>query len=128
MSADSSVEIYVGDAPVASGNPVPVTGASTAGIPTAVAQASMVPLGYQKLTVDDSVDSLTVPAGATHAIVACETAKVRWRDDGSNPTATDGMPLEAGDVVEFTTTLSTLRFLRATGTSATLHISYYRRA
>lgn len=39
---------------------------------------------------------LTVPAGTAYALIAVEGKDVRYRDDGTDPTASVGFPLEAG--------------------------------
>ena len=43
-------------------------------------------LGYQQITSLSSATGLTVPQGATLALIVPETQNVRWRDDGTNPT------------------------------------------
>jgi hypothetical protein len=54
------------------------------------------PLGYQQITSLSSATALTVPTGATVAVIIPETQAIRWRDDGTNPTASVGMPLASG--------------------------------
>ncbi len=39
----------------------------------------------------------TIPSGAQYALIKTEGQTVRWRDDGSNPTATDGILIDVGD-------------------------------
>src|SRR5690349_10055841 len=58
-------------------------------------------LGYCQLAAISAATSLSacsggIPAGATLAVVAIETAAVRFRDDGVAPTATVGFPLAIG--------------------------------
>lgn len=53
-------------------------------------------LGYQQLTLTGSAQSLTVPAGAKIAQICIETAAARYRDDGTDPTASVGMPVAVG--------------------------------
>lgn len=62
-----------------------------------------VPLGYCQITSLNSAVALvtascatgSVPAGATIAEICVETASVRYRDDGTAPTTTVGMPVVA---------------------------------
>ena len=82
-------------------------------------------LGYEQITGLSAVKSLTVPAGATLALIQAETQIVRWRDDGTNPAAGVGMTLAAGAVpLVYDGNLSAIRFIEATA-SAKLNVSYY---
>jgi hypothetical protein len=86
------------------------------------------PLGYQQLTTALSAAvGLTVPAGATSAVVQAEASDVRWRDDGTNPTPTVGMLLPASQPATFTgaAELAALKFIAATSGSI-LNVSYFR--
>ena len=72
----------------------------------------------------------TVPP-ATCAEVRVETAQIRYRTDNTDPTATVGMILEAGDVLYLQnlpelTTLSRTKFIRTGSTSATIDVTYWR--
>jgi len=82
-------------------------------------------LGYQQITLSGA-SSLTVPAGANFAIIAVDTAAVRWRDDGVAPTASVGMPLSnTGAPLEYSGPLASIQFIAQTG-SPVLNVSYYR--
>jgi apolipoprotein N-acyltransferase len=85
------------------------------------------PLGFQQISAATlaSATSLTVPAGATVAVVAPDTAAVRWRDDGTAPTTSVGMSLAAATVFEYWGNLSAIQFIAQTG-SPVLNISYYK--
>jgi len=88
------------------------------------------PFGYQQITSLSSATALTIPAPtnavpATLALIQAETQDVRWRDDGTNPTASVGMVLAAGETLPYTGDLSKLKFIETTA-SAKLNISYYR--
>src|SRR5579864_6785505 len=84
-------------------------------------------LGYQQLSVTSGAAvSLTVPNGATTAVVSVETAAVRWRDDGTAPTTTVGMPIAAAAApFVYSGALSAIQFI-AQSTTATVDVSYYR--
>ena len=82
------------------------------------------PLGYQQLTSLAASTALTVPLGATRAVVIATAQAVRWRDDGTAPTGTVGMPLAVNVEKTFTGGLSALRFIEQTA-SAVLNITYY---
>jgi hypothetical protein len=84
-----------------------------------------VPLGYQQITSLSSAAGLAIPTGATAALVAVEGAAVRYRDDGSAPTATVGMPLAVGQTFFYSGTLSRIQFIEQSA-SASVSVSYYR--
>ena len=81
-------------------------------------------LGYQQITSLSASTALTVPAGATMALIVAETQVVRWRDDGTAPTASVGMPLAVGTSLSYDGDLKAIRFIQQTA-SATLNVSYY---
>jgi hypothetical protein len=82
-------------------------------------------LGYQQLTSLSSAAGLTVPAGATYAVIQCETQNVRWRDDGTAPTSSVGMKLTvAPDLLIYDGALSSIKFIEEAA-SAKLNVSYY---
>jgi hypothetical protein len=95
-------------------------------LPVMVAPGST-PLGYQQITSLGSATALTVPTGATFAVVVPETQGVRYRDDGTNPTASVGMPIPAGTPWTFTGAgiLAAVKFIEQTS-SAKLDILYYK--
>lgn len=83
-------------------------------------------LGYQQITSLSAAAALTVPAGATTAVIRAEAQAVRWRDDGTDPTATVGMPVATTDTpLVYTGPLSKIRFIEQTS-GAKLNVSYYR--
>ena len=96
-------------------------------------KAITVCLGYQQITSLTAATSLTVPTvdpvsglntKPTIALITPETQGVRWRDDGTAPTASVGMPLAAGVPLQYDGDLSKIKFIEQTA-SAKLNISYY---
>ena len=89
-------------------------------------------LGYQQITSMSSAGGLTVPAldkngnkqQPTFALIVCEGQAVRWRDDGTAPTASVGMPLAVGVPLQYDGDLNKIQFIEQTG-GAKLNISYY---
>ena len=81
-------------------------------------------LGYQQITSLSSSTALTVPTGATMALIIPETQNVRWRDDGVAPTTTVGMPVLTNTSMSYDGDLKKIRFIAATA-GAILNISYY---
>ncbi len=90
-------------------------------------------LGYQQISSLGSSTGLTIPlrdpstgltAKANFALITPEAQAVRWRDDGSDPTASVGMPLAAGVTLQYDGDLSKIRFIEQVG-GAKLNISYY---
>ena len=81
-------------------------------------------LGYQQITSLTSSTALTVPAGATLALIIPETQSVRWRDDGVAPTTTIGMPVLVNTSMSYDGDLKALRFI-GIAAGAILNVSYY---
>lgn len=48
------------------------------------------PLGFQQIALDTTAVGLTVPAGASIAVITVAVANASWRDDGTDPTAAIG--------------------------------------
>jgi hypothetical protein len=92
--------------------------------PVAVIPAG-VPLGFVQIAVSSSAVALTVPSGATYALVEATGASVLWRDDGQNPTTTTGMTIVAGQAPIAMANLQALKFIAASG-SAQLAVSFYK--
>lgn len=89
-------------------------------------------LGYQQISTLSSATGLTIPQTDLNglackpsiAIIVAEGAAVRWRDDGTAPTASVGMPLATGVTLQYDGDLSQIRFIEQAA-SAKLNISYY---
>lgn len=84
------------------------------------------PLGYIQMTSLASAVPLTatIPAQAKLVLLQAETQSVRWRDDGTNPTASVGMLIAAGSMMIYTGNPSNLKVIETTA-SAKLNVSYY---
>ena len=96
---------------------------------------------YSTLTVTDTAQVLATAASpvlasqAHGAVISVEAAPVRWRDDGTAPTASEGHLLNVGDVLTFDSwsvpnvnwkqVLKAIQFIRTTGTNGLLKISWY---
>ena len=81
-------------------------------------------LGYQQITSLTSSTALTVPAGATLALIVPEGQMVRWRDDDVAPTAGVGMPVLPNASLSYDGDLRKLRFIESSA-SAKLNVAYY---
>lgn len=108
---------------------------AAASVSGALAQAGLtyVPLGYCQLTSLGSSTALAtcnsnvgIPAGSTRAVISAEAQIVRYRDDGTAPTSSVGMPIAAaGAPFVYTGTLSKLRFIEATS-GGKINVLFYR--
>ena len=87
-------------------------------------KSTTVCLGYQQITSLSASTGLTVPSGATLALIVPETQNVRWRDDGTAPTSSVGMPIFVGASLSYDGDLNRIRFIEQTA-SAVLNVSYY---
>jgi hypothetical protein len=82
-------------------------------------------LGYQQITNVSAAVGLTIPVGTAFALIQAESQNVRWRDDGTDPTATVGMVLMAGSTLEYDgSSFASIKFIEVAA-SAKLNISYY---
>lgn len=90
-------------------------------------------MGYQQITVLTAAVGLTIPPrqqganfveNAKVALIRPQTQGIRWRDDGIDPTATTGMPLAAGETLEYDGQLSRFRMIEQAA-SAAVNVSYY---
>jgi hypothetical protein len=79
----------------------------------------------EQITGLSAVKGLTVPAGTRLVVIEAETQAVRWRDDGTDPSATVGMPLPTGVSKIYTGDFSAIKFKEQTP-SAKLNVSYYK--
>lgn len=84
------------------------------------------PKGFQSLTVSTTAVALTVPAGASRAVVKVIAQPVRFRDDGTDPTSSVGYSKVANDEFELVgPSMKDAKFIRSAGTDATLEVLYY---
>lgn len=85
-------------------------------------------LGYTQVTVLTSAVGVgTIPAGTETVMLQCTGQNVRYRDDGTNPTAAIGMLLVVNTLYSFTVgQISSMKFIESAAT-AVLNISFYGR-
>jgi hypothetical protein len=60
----------------------------------------------------------------TMVVVTAEAQTIRWRDDGTSPTATIGMPLAAGSSMNYDGDLNNIQFIQATA-GGILNCAFY---
>ncbi len=89
------------------------------------------PLGYQQilaatLATAQSITVPTLPAGITvgYLIVQANGGIVRWRDDGTAPTASVGMSIPDGGELNYVGDLYKIKFILSTS-APVLDISIY---
>jgi hypothetical protein len=94
----------------------------------AAPQELLAPAGYVQVTGLAAAKGIgPVPAGARRAIVQAEAQAVRWRDDGTAPTASVGMTLAVGTSLTFEQRLDLLSFIEQVA-GAKLNVTYYKEA
>jgi hypothetical protein len=97
---------------------------STTGLP-------VVPLGSCQLIAPAAATKLSsctagIPKGANLAVIRTETQAIRYRDDGTAPTATIGQPILTADPpFVYLSTLSALQIIQQ-GASATVNVVFYK--
>lgn len=82
------------------------------------------PLGYQQIADLSAAEGLAPPAGASFAVVNPESQAVRWRDDGTPPTASVGMLIPVDGEFTYQGDLTKIKFIQA-ASGAKLNVSYY---
>lgn len=92
-------------------------------------------MAFESITVSSAAVGFTTAtygnpssgAAAKAALVTLETNGVRWRADGTDPTASVGHLMGVGDAIEVygSLDLASIRFI-ATGGDATARVTYYR--
>ena len=80
--------------------------------------------GQYALAVNTATN-LTPPTGATIAEICVEGQAIRYRDDGTAPTASVGIPVPASSCFQYAVGLSGIQFIGQTS-GATLDVSYYK--
>jgi hypothetical protein len=91
-----------------------------------IAPNRLIAVGYEQLPISTIVVALTVPAGARWALIALEGANgVRWRADGTPPTAAIGMPLAGGATLEFEGLPAAIRLIRSGAADALANVTYF---
>lgn len=82
--------------------------------------------GYSQITsLSNAVAIGAIPNGAKKVLIQAEAQNVRYRDDGTDPTATVGMLLAAGSTLEYTGPMSSLKFIEA-ASGAKLNIIFQK--
>jgi hypothetical protein len=83
------------------------------------------PQGYEQITnLTTAVGFSSIPGAAKYAFVTVSGANVRYRDDGTAPTSSLGMPVPVGSQLQYSGTLSAIEFIQES-TGAVLDIAFY---
>ena len=70
---------------------------------------------------------MAIPTYARAALIQAEGGNVRWKDDGTDPTTTEGMLLMEDDSMFYEFDLADIRFIADAATpDATLNVSFYK--
>lgn len=91
---------------------------------------ALVPKGYSQIADVSAAAGLetgtlgAIPATAKHVLINPETQSVRWRDDGTNPTASVGILVAAGDSFVYSGPLSKIKLIQ-TAATAKVNLSFY---
>ena len=102
------------------------------GLAGTVPSAQRRTITYESITVAGTAIGITAtvtnPAGLpqqTGCTARLETAQIRYRFDGTDPTASEGMLFEVGEVLNIASNedARTIRFIRTGATSGVLKIS-----
>jgi len=87
-----------------------------------------IPRGYEQIVLSGGATGLTPPTLATrgqpHLALIRTDQDIRWRDDGTPPTATVGVVLLAEEVLLYDGKVEDIQLIKVAAT-ATVDISYY---
>jgi hypothetical protein len=96
---------------------------------TNVAELGRAPLDHETLTVAATAIGLTAGkyGDAIRAEMSLELAQIRMWDDGTDPTATVGDPVNVGDriILKSAAQIAGFKAIRTGGTSGKLSVSYF---
>lgn len=83
-------------------------------------------LGYQQISQGAvTAGALTIPTGTSLILISPETQAIRYRDDGTDPTASVGYPIPVGAELRYSGgNMAAIRIIAQTGT-ATVNVLYY---
>jgi len=95
-----------------------------------IAGQRLIPTVYCQLTSIDASVLLSscaggIPTNSVYAFITAEAQAIRYRDDGTAPTATVGQPLAVGVQLLYGGTLSALQVISQTS-GAKLNVLFYR--
>ena len=89
------------------------------------------PVGFEQLTAIGATAKglASIPADANKAIMTVENATLRYRDDGTDPTADIGLKVFiAGTIIlNSRDSLTKFKAIRTGGTSSEVNCSYYEK-
>jgi len=84
---------------------------------------------YESVDVEDSAIGLTSGTydDAIRAEMTLETAQIRYRVDGTDPTSSEGHPVYVGDVIilNSATQIAGFKAIRTGSTSGVLKVTYF---
>lgn len=79
---------------------------------------------YEQISGLNTAKGLNAPVGTKLAVITPQDANVRWRADGTDPTASVGMPLYSTSYLNWTSNFSAIKFIALSGTPI-LNVVYY---
>lgn len=91
-----------------------------------VLDGKLTPGGYAQLTGMAAATGLTLPDRTVLTLIQAEAQSIRWRDDGTNPTASVGMILEAGQTLVYNGEPSRIKLIQMVA-GAIANVTFYTR-
>lgn len=88
-----------------------------------VADATLTPVAYKQIS--DLSSAVGIPGGQGRvALIQALNQNIRWRDDGTDPTANVGMRLHAGETFFYPGSLKAIKFIEEAA-SAEVNVTVY---
>jgi len=89
----------------------------------------LTPFDYESITVSNTAIGLTSATylDATRAEMTLETAQIRFRVDGTDPTSSEGHPVYVGDLIILNSAaqIAAFKAIRTGSTSGVLKVTYF---
>ena len=104
---------------------VPASWTQFSGGSVSSAPYSYTPQGYEQMTsLGTATGFTTIPANAKYAFITVSGAIVRYRDDGTAPTASLGVPIPINTQLQYFGNLSAIEFIQESA-GAVLDVAFY---
>lgn len=92
-----------------------------------VAPLQDTPISFEQITINTAVGLTTIPSNANKAVITVQTAGIRYKNDGTNPTATVGHDMRIGSVIFLNGRNAVLNFkaIKSGSTNSKINVDYY---
>ena len=92
-----------------------------------VAPLQDTPISFEQISINTAAGLTTIPSNANKAVITVETAGLRYRDDGTNPTSSVGHNMRVGSVIFLNGRNAVLNFkaIKSGTANSKINVDYY---